>query len=122
MATWEPHGGVDVHIVYLALGPAKPWSMHETDVGSLAPLICPKHNAKIFALSLEILQVSPGSPPLQSLQESACEIIKALPLRVPFFLVDDSQGIATTLLWPLCSQLAGAAVKTISPVQLMQCM
>eukprot|EP00448_Togula_jolla_P010090 CAMPEP_0170611534 /NCGR_PEP_ID=MMETSP0224-20130122/23238_1 /TAXON_ID=285029 /ORGANISM="Togula jolla, Strain CCCM 725" /LENGTH=87 /DNA_ID=CAMNT_0010936971 /DNA_START=32 /DNA_END=291 /DNA_ORIENTATION=+ len=82
-----------------------PWSMQKPFFDGLASTLVQDFDAQVFAVSSGNRPLPREPSPLAHFLTSLVELIDELPLKEPFVLVDNSFGIATSLLWPLRDRL-----------------
>jgi len=109
--TWAPEGGpVQLSVVILNMQNMLPWSMQKSSFDGLAAAMVKDFSAQVFAISRGAHPLPREATPLARFLTSLVELIDELPLKEPFVLVDNSFGIATSLLWPLRRRLLCALV------------
>eukprot|EP00928_Gymnodinium_smaydae_P077662 TRINITY_DN6105_c0_g2_i1.p1 TRINITY_DN6105_c0_g2~~TRINITY_DN6105_c0_g2_i1.p1 ORF type:complete len:884 (-),score=131.28 TRINITY_DN6105_c0_g2_i1:88-2739(-) len=108
---WEPMmkdaSKVSVVVVVLAMQAGLPWSLQKEAIAHISELLCERFNATLYALTPHNL---PEGANIEQFHKDLLAQINDLPLPDKFFLVDNSFGTATAMLWMLSDRLSGAMV------------
>jgi len=113
---WEPKEMVvlDTCVVILSLPHSLPWSMQRSYLDSLAQVVIDEFDAKVFALTTGTPVLPECGLELSDFLQDILTLVDELPWKGNFFLVDNSFGAATSLVWPLQSRLSGALVVNVA--------
>eukprot|EP00928_Gymnodinium_smaydae_P077661 TRINITY_DN6105_c0_g1_i1.p1 TRINITY_DN6105_c0_g1~~TRINITY_DN6105_c0_g1_i1.p1 ORF type:complete len:888 (-),score=90.62 TRINITY_DN6105_c0_g1_i1:43-2364(-) len=111
---WEPvvHDAskATVTVVVLAMQMGLPWSLQQESLAYLSDLLCEHFNLTLYALTYGVPYDLLEGASIAQFHEDLLAQIEVLPLPDKFFLVDNSFGAATALLWMLRDSLFGAMI------------
>lgn len=91
----------------LALSFLVPWAAARGAFDCLAQRLCIQCRANLQVLTYTALGTLTEDTEFEDFIQEVCDVIEALPLRRPLFIIEDSDGLLAPVYWELQAELAG---------------